>query len=177
MKNEIKRIKSEFKNAPIKAIISSGGYVSFPLVFSFKNNKKVKKILLEPNSVIGLANKVLSFKVDYICTQFDISKNAKFITTGNPIKINNPIFDHPSFYKNSNMILFVGGSNGALEIVKLAYDFNYNFPDVETTDLLERARLIFESDIDIDEKRELAEMVYSLYLSAKEQIKKFSENK
>lgn len=131
MKNEIKRIKSDFKNAPIKAIISSGGYVSFPLVFSFKNNKKVKKILLEPNSVIGLANKVLSFKVDYICTQFDISKNAKFITTGNPIKINNPIFDHPSFYKNSNMILFVGGSNGALEIVKLAYDFNYNFPDVE----------------------------------------------
>ena len=44
--------------------------------------------------------------------------------------------------------------------------------EVETTDLLERARLIFESDIDIDEKRELAEMVYSLYLSAKEQIKK-----
>ena len=44
--------------------------------------------------------------------------------------------------------------------------------EVETNDLLERAKLIFESDIDIDEKRELAEMVYSLYLSAKEQIKK-----
>lgn len=43
--------------------------------------------------------------------------------------------------------------------------------EVETTDLLERAKLIFESDIDINEKRELAEMVYSLYLSAKEQIK------
>lgn len=45
--------------------------------------------------------------------------------------------------------------------------------EVETSDLLERAKLIFENkNVPLEEKQELAEMVYSLYLSAKEQIKK-----
>lgn len=42
-----------------------------------------------------------------------------------------------------------------------------NEDTIETLDLLERARILFESNIDIEEKRELAETVYSLYLSAK----------
>lgn len=127
----ITKIKKDHKNAPIKAIISSGGFVSFPLVFAFKNNRKVKKLLIEPNSVIGLANKLLIKHVDYVCTQFLISNDSKFIQTGNPIEITNPSFDHPSFYLNKNMILFLGGSNGALEIVKLANDFNTFYPDIE----------------------------------------------
>lgn len=45
--------------------------------------------------------------------------------------------------------------------------------EVETTDLLERAKLIFESDsVPLQEKQELYEEVMKLYLSAKEQIKK-----
>lgn len=44
--------------------------------------------------------------------------------------------------------------------------------EVETVDLLERARLIFENDnVPIEEKRELYEEVMKLYLQAKEQIK------
>lgn len=128
---EIRMIKKEFKNTQIKAIISSGGYVSFPLVYAFKNNKKIKKILLEPNSVLGLTNKLLVKNVDYVCTQFPISNNKKFIQTGNPITILPNTFDHPSFYLNKEMILFIGGSNGALEIVKLANEFNNNYPDIE----------------------------------------------
>lgn len=45
--------------------------------------------------------------------------------------------------------------------------------EVETNDLLERAKLIFENeDVSIEEKQELYEEVMKLYLSAKEQIKK-----
>lgn len=44
---------------------------------------------------------------------------------------------------------------------------------VETTDLLERAKLIFENEnVPLEEKQELYEEVMKLYLSAKEQIKK-----
>ncbi len=45
--------------------------------------------------------------------------------------------------------------------------------EVETTDLLERAKLIFENEnVPMEEKQELYEEVMRLYLSAKEQIKK-----
>lgn len=45
--------------------------------------------------------------------------------------------------------------------------------EVETTDLLERARLIFESEtVKLEDKQELYEEVMKLYLLAKERIKK-----
>lgn len=45
--------------------------------------------------------------------------------------------------------------------------------EVETVDLLERARLIFENDkVPLDEKQDLYENIMKLYLSAREQIKK-----
>lgn len=45
--------------------------------------------------------------------------------------------------------------------------------ELETVDLLERAKLIFENDnVPLDEKQELYENIMKLYLSAREQIKK-----
>lgn len=45
--------------------------------------------------------------------------------------------------------------------------------EIETNDLLERAKLIFENEnVPLEEKQELYEEVMKLYLSAKEQIKK-----
>ncbi len=45
--------------------------------------------------------------------------------------------------------------------------------ELETVDLLERAKLLFENkDIPIAEKQELYEHIMTLYISAKEQIKK-----
>ena len=44
--------------------------------------------------------------------------------------------------------------------------------EIETVDLLERAKLIFENDkVPMDEKQELYDGIMKLYLSAKEQIK------
>ena len=45
--------------------------------------------------------------------------------------------------------------------------------EIETVDLLERAKIIFENDkVPMDEKQDLYESIMKLYLSAKEQIKK-----
>jgi len=45
--------------------------------------------------------------------------------------------------------------------------------EIETVDLLERARLIFENDkVSLEEKQDLYENIMKLYLSVREQIKK-----
>ena len=45
--------------------------------------------------------------------------------------------------------------------------------EIETVDLLERAKLIFENDnVPLDEKQELYENIMKLYLSVREQLKK-----
>ena len=125
---EIKIIRKMYKNYDIKSIISSGGFVSIPLILSFKN---CKKILLESNTTIGLANKLLANYVSYIGTQFPTIKHKKCILTGNPIRVFESKFDHPFFYLNEPVILFVGGSNGAFEIVKVAYEFNNLYPNIK----------------------------------------------
>lgn len=124
---ERKLIKNKFKKEEVKAIISSGGYVSIPPLLSFKN---CKKILLESNVILGLANKFLSLFVDNIFTQFPTIKNKKAISTGNPHMIKKNIFDHSFFYMKNKLVLFIGGSNGALEIVKIAKDFNDYYPNI-----------------------------------------------
>lgn len=118
-------IKKTYANFDVKAIVCSGGFVSIPLITSFK---KKNKILLESNSTLGLANKFLSFFSDFIGVQFDSINHKKCIVVGNPIKLHTQTFDHFWFYKNEEIILFVGGSNGAFDIVKLAHEFNKKYP-------------------------------------------------
>ena len=125
---EKKVIGKLYKNHNVKAIISSGGYVSVPLVLAIK---KTKKILLESNTSLGVSNKFLSFFVNHIGVQFDTINHKKSILVGNPIIIEKSEFDHPFFYYNEPVILFVGGSNGALEIVELAHKFNQTYPNIK----------------------------------------------
>jgi UDP-N-acetylglucosamine--N-acetylmuramyl-(pentapeptide) pyrophosphoryl-undecaprenol N-acetylglucosamine transferase len=87
--------------------------------------------LLESNTTLGLANKFLANFVDYVGVQFNSIRHKKSILVGNPIKIYKPNFDHPWFYKGEKVILFVGGSNGAFDIVKMSYEFNLKYPGVK----------------------------------------------
>ena len=98
------------------------------MILSIKNRKK---ILLESNTTIGLANKLLANYVSYIGIQFPTIKHKKCILTGNPIKVFEAKFDHPFFYSKEPVILFVGGSNGAFEIVKAANEFNVHYPNIK----------------------------------------------
>lgn len=123
---ERKNIIKSFKDKP-NVIISTGGFVSIPLLFSFK---KCKKILLESNSTMGLANKLILNICDHLAVNFPTINNKKTVHIGNPIKLFKSNFDDYFFYLNKELILFIGGSNGAFEIVKAAYDFNLKYPDV-----------------------------------------------
>ena len=87
--------------------------------------------MLESNTTLGLANKFLANFVDYVGVQFNSIRHKKSILVGNPIKIYEPNFDHPWFYKGEKVILFVGGSNGAFDIVKMSYEFNLKYPGVK----------------------------------------------
>lgn len=56
----------------------------------------------------------------------------------------------------------------SVSIETLGFESN----EIETVDLLERAKLIFENDnVPMDEKQDLYENIMKLYLSAKEQTK------
>ena len=56
-----------------------------------------------------------------------------------------------------------------ISIVTLGFESN----EIETVDLLERARTIFESElVSMEEKQDLYDSIMKLYISAKEQTKK-----
>ena len=107
-----------FKKEKIKILISTGGYMSLPLCLAAKI-LNVKIFLLEPNMIIGRANKFfLNFCEKIICYSNNI--------IGLPDKFKNKlIFIHPlirkKFYKESSekkidkvfTVIIIGGSQGA----------------------------------------------------------------
>lgn len=77
--------------------------------------------------------------------------------------------------------LETGKRNFSIHQIKILADYfnvsietlGFESDEIETIDLLERARLIFENDkVPMDEKQQLYDNIMKLYLSAKEQIQK-----
>lgn len=77
--------------------------------------------------------------------------------------------------------LETGKRNFNIHQIKALADFfgisietlGFKSDEIETVDLLERAKIIFENDkVPMDEKQELYDSIMKLYLSAKEQSKK-----
>ena len=77
--------------------------------------------------------------------------------------------------------LETGKRNFNIHQIKALADFfsvsietlGFESDEIETIDLLERAKLIFENDkVPMDEKQDLYESIMKLYLSAKDQLKK-----
>ena len=105
------------KREKIQILISTGGYMSLPLCFAAKM-LNIKIFLLEPNMVIGRANKFfLNFCEKIICYAKNIiGFPNKF---QNKLKILNPIirkkyYEKVSIKKNKIFtIMIIGGSQGA----------------------------------------------------------------
>ncbi len=106
------------KRKKIKKLISTGGYMSLPLIFAAKIIR-LDIYLIEPNQVLGRANKFFLNSCKYI---FCYSKNIKNFpdiyekkkVIINPLVKKN-IYDLKSFTPKSKKftILIVGGSQGA----------------------------------------------------------------
>ena len=113
-------LKSLFllKKEKIKILISTGGYMSLPLCLAAKM-LNIKIFLLEPNMIIGRANKLfLNFSKKIICYSNNIiGLPDKF---RNKLIISNPLIKKEYYVKNSKeridkifTLMIIGGSQGA----------------------------------------------------------------
>lgn len=120
-KKEIKKIFSKIKP---NLIIGMGGYISGVVVYE-GIKKKIKTIIYEQNSVLGLSNKLLYKKVNKLLLSVDINN----IKCKNKVIVGNPRLNYVrSNYKTSdnNYILIFGGSLGSEYINNLILD-NINY--------------------------------------------------
>ncbi len=114
-------IKSFFflKNNQINKILSTGGYMSMPIIFAARL-LRLKIYLVEPNQVLGRANKFFLNSCEKIFCYSDQIKNfpddLKYkiviidpLVSKNTYKLNS----NPVAKKNKFTILVVGGSQGA----------------------------------------------------------------
>ncbi len=118
---EYKKVYEKIKNEKIKFIISSGGFVSLPVLLAARK-LKIKYVLLEENVIMGRVVKLLYKKSFKTCLTFPIAnlKGKNIVLTGNPssqFKIN------PNEYRLDNKyinILVIGGSKGSKVLTDIA---------------------------------------------------------
>ena len=96
------RIRLKFMH--VDKIYSSGGFVSASAILAF-SKKKTVKILLEPNTTLGIANKVFLPFVTHLYTGFPTINHKKAIYTGMPLIIAKTSFDDPWLYMKGEKIL------------------------------------------------------------------------
>ncbi len=113
-------IKSFFllKKSNISILISTGGYMSLPLCLAAKI-LRIKIFLIEPNMVLGRANKFfLNFSRKLICYSKNLINLPSGIdhklTTIKPL-IRKEYYDSGTYQKQENLftIIIIGGSQGA----------------------------------------------------------------
>jgi len=122
-------LKSLFliKNERINILISTGGYMSLPLCLAAKI-LRIKIFLLEPNMIIGKANKFfLNFCEKIICYDDNIINFPKKFQ--NKSIILNPLLRKKYYERNSKLkidkiftVIVIGGSQGAKIFDKLLHD-------------------------------------------------------
>jgi UDP-N-acetylglucosamine--N-acetylmuramyl-(pentapeptide) pyrophosphoryl-undecaprenol N-acetylglucosamine transferase len=109
-----------------KAVIGTGGYVSWPVVYA-ASLLGIPTLIQEQNSYPGITTKALASRVDEIHLAFEeatgylqkVKDKTKFKITGNPIRLTSKSIDRDSALKafqldkNKRTLLLFGGSQGA----------------------------------------------------------------
>lgn len=115
------KMRSIIKREKPDLVIGTGGYVCGPVVY-MASLMKIKTAILEQNVFMGMTNKILAKKADYIFYGFEESmkrydyKNA--IVSGNPIRMSDFSISKDearkilSYPQDERIILSVGGSGG-----------------------------------------------------------------
>ena len=114
--------KKILKNLNVDVVFSKGGYVSLPVVIA-AHQLKIKVIIHESDTSMGLSNKISSKFSDKICTSFPLhSNNKKIIYTGAPIRKEFFIAKQKKFFDNNKkIILVIGGSQGSNTLNNFIY--------------------------------------------------------
>ncbi len=116
----IKDAKKILKKIKPDVIFSKGGFVSVPTVIAGRS-LGIPIVSHESDLSMGLANKIILHRCDYMCTTFEqtVSCSSKCIYTGQPIR--KKVFEGNKtkiqkqfdFDKNKPSLLVIGGSLGA----------------------------------------------------------------
>ena len=123
----IQQVKQIFQVFKPDAVIGTGGYVSFPVVYTAQI-KHIPNYIQEQNAFAGLANKILAKRSNKIFVAFDKMEKffpkEKIIVSGNPVRqdLHNiqekKQYAHPHFHMHTHhpVVLILGGSLGAQRI-------------------------------------------------------------
>ncbi len=119
----VKQIIREFEP---DAVIGTGGYVCFPVVFCAAL-KKIPTIIHEQNAFPGITNKILARYVDEVAISFEEARfrfkgKARITFAGNPIRNDLLLLNRAKARENlgivgdSSLVVIFGGSLGAEHI-------------------------------------------------------------
>lgn len=112
--NILKKLKPD-------VVFSKGGYVSVPVILA-ASKLKIPVVAHESDYTVGLANKIVSKKCDYVLTSFSDTADGKknFLFTGPPVRnfdINKEsALKRFGFSGQKPVLLVMGGSSGSLTI-------------------------------------------------------------
>lgn len=131
-----KTLSKKFKNKPCNAIITMGGYPTFPILL-FAYFKGVPFFLCEQNSRMGMITRLFRKKATRVFHSFPGNQFLKNeILAGNPLR---NIFisrqKRRAQFSQINKILLLGGSQGAQDINELYHKmiFDEAFKNMEIT--------------------------------------------
>lgn len=131
-------------------VIGFGGYTSIPVLLSSYIAFK-KTVIVEQNSIPGLANKILAKLCDLVLVNFESTKQffkkKHVYCTGNPIRAKN-FPDKRTFTNNFLRIGVVGGSRGAKTINNALFEF----AQIIDNDLKSKIEIIHQTGTDDYEK-------------------------
>lgn len=122
--------KEKLKQIDPQIIFSKGGFVSIPVCFAGAK-LNIPVLTHESDLTIGLANKLISNKVKYLCCSFRETANKykkNSIFTGSPIRKKifsgkkDIILNRHNITTNKPIILIVGGSLGAQSINEIIWN-------------------------------------------------------
>lgn len=126
-RKECKKIIEEFKP---DIVIGCGGYVTVPIIMEAKRHK-VKTLIHEQNSVVGLANRFISRYSNKVMVSFPETvfsfKRGMAVLTGNPCSENAILMkkankEEYGLSKNKKLVLIVMGSLGSKTINDMIYN-------------------------------------------------------
>ena len=115
----------ELKLPKINAIISTGGYVSVPLLL-YGVLHRIPIYLIESNITTGITNNIFSFFSKKIFLTYDIKKTSKkYIVSGLPTLAKE--VSYSQYQKYDFDILIIGSSLGSKPLCDLVFELNKHY--------------------------------------------------
>lgn len=153
--SSLRKAKKIVKEFQPDVVVGVGGYASGPLLYA-ATKLGIPALIQEQNSYAGITNKLLSKRVQKICTAYEgmerFFPSEKILLTGNPVRkdLQNIASMKPEAIKHFGLdpekktILIVGGSLGARTINDSVLNSLVSFSESEVQVIWQTGKFYFE---------------------------------